>query len=196
MRTVALSILLAAATLGSAAVAQEAPAPPAGPPASSYSPTGGGDYMAPTYAPPSLWSGMDAAYRRQNIGDGVAALKAKAYTEAEEIFGEFLRYNKTNADANFYMGVTKMNLGEWEDAKKTLEIAVKQKPKHPDPKSRLGVTYARLGDVAAANAQRAQLVKMHDACKNTCRLSPYITGGIEMIDEALAKTPANPAGQG
>jgi twitching motility protein PilT len=32
---------------------------------------------------------------------------------------------------------------------------------------------------------------MADACKGACRLSPYITGGIQMIDKALAQPPAS-----
>mgnify|MGYP003390645826 FL=1 len=129
--------------------------------------------------------------------DGVYALQARNFAEAEALFAEALRYNRNNAEANFYMGVARMDLGKGEDAKKHLEIALRKKPKHPDPKSRLGVTYAKLGDTAAANALRADLVKMSDACRSSCRLSPYITAGIQMIDEALAETPAAaPAGRG
>ncbi len=196
-RTVALSILLAGGIASaSAAHAQEAPVDaPVAPPAAA-DPTLGGGYLPPTDAQPSIWRDIapNSLYRFQ---DGVAALKANKFTKAEEIFAEILRYEKNSADANFYMGVAGMNLGKWREAKTHLEIAVEKKPKHPDPKSRLGVTYAKLGDTAAANALRADLVKMSDACKNSCRLSPYITGGIQMIDEALAETPAAaPAGRG
>jgi TolA-binding protein len=194
MRTVALSILLAtAAGLASAANAQETPAvTPVGPPASSYGPV-----VDSGPAQQLSWNGdgwrnsdVNAQISRYDIRYGVVALKDQDFTEAEEIFANFLRYKQNSADANFYMGVAKMNLGKWEDAKPYLEIAVRKKPKHPDPKSRLGVTYAKLGDTAGANAQRADLVKMNDACKGACRLSPYIMSGIQMIDEALAQTPA------
>jgi predicted Zn-dependent protease len=88
------------------------------------------------------------------------------------------------------MGVAKMNLGKWDEAKRYLRTAARELRKLPDPKSHLGVTYAKLGDIDGANAQRARLVKMAEACKGTCELSPYITSGIEMIDEALAEPPA------
>jgi TolA-binding protein len=184
MRTITLSILLAAAAaLASAANAQEASiAPPA-----AADPSYGGDYSPPTDAPPSLWSD-NVSNSRYGIQYGVIALKDQDFTGAETIFANFLKYKQNNADANFYMGVAKMNLGKWDDAKQYLEIAVSRKPQHPDPKSRLGVTYAKLGDAAAANALRADLVKMNDDCKDACRLSPYIKGGIQMIDEALAQT--------
>jgi TolA-binding protein len=191
MRTVALSILLAAgAALASGANAQESPA------ASSYAYVGESETPSstPDFTPVSMWSD-NASSSRYGIQYGVSALKAQDFMQAETIFANFLKYKQNNADANFYMGVAKMNLGKWDDAKQYLEIAVSRKPQHPDPKSRLGVTYAKLGDAAAANAQRADLVKMNDACKNACRLSRYIKGGIEMIDEALAQ-PSGPEPQG
>jgi len=125
--------------------------------------------------------------------DGVSALQAKNFTVAEAVFGEMLQHDQSNADANFYMGVAKMSLGKWDEAKKYLEVAVKKSPKNPDPKSRLGVTYAKLGDTAGANAQRADLVKMDKDCKGTCRYSQFILDGIVMIDQALAQPPAPPA---
>jgi len=191
MRIVTLSILLAAgAALASAATAQEAPGVmPVGPPASSYAPVPDSGPAQPVWRGDSWGANVPDNYKG-GMRYGVSALKANELKVAEKVFANVLRYKQSNADANFYMGVTKMNLGEWEDAKKHLEIAVTKKPKHPDPKSRLGVTYAKLGDIAGANAQRADLVKMSDACKGACRLSPYIRDGIQMIDEALAQTPA------
>lgn len=184
LRTVTISILLAAgAALALPANAQEASlaAPAAADPCCTA------DYSPPTDAPPSFWSDMTPNNYRNSMEYGVSLLKANRFTQAEEIFAEILRSKKSNAPANFYMGVAAMNLGKWGEAKRYLEIAVEKKPEHPDPKSRLGVTYAKLGDTAGALALRADLVKMSDACKAECRLSPYITGGIEMIDEALAK---------
>ena len=127
-------------------------------------------------------SDEDFANSRYSMQYGVGALKAQDFIEAEEIFAGVLRRKRGNADANFYMGVTKMNLGEWEDAKTYLEIAAEKKPKHPDPKSRLGVTYAKLGDTAGAKEQRAALEKMDEDCKGNCRNAQWISGGIAMIE--------------
>jgi TolA-binding protein len=121
--------------------------------------------------------------------DGIAALQAKNFPVAEAVFADVLLRDQNNADANFYMGVTKMSLGKWEEAKKYLEIAAKKTPKNPDPKSRLGVTYAKLGDTEGANGQRAELAKMSEACKGACKLAPYIMDGIQMIDSALQAGP-------
>jgi Tfp pilus assembly protein PilF len=195
MRMVTLSVLFAAsAAFAGLASAQDAPQPPAQPVPAG---TDGASYSYPVEPP---WSGdawqVPSPAMMERMESGVLALKAMDYAEAEKIFSNVLRAKPTNADANFYMGVAKMNLGEWADAKKHLEIAVRKKPKHPDPKSRLGVTYAKLGDATAASAQRAELEKMAETCKRTCKdFTPYIAGGIEMIDEALGKSAA-PAGLG
>jgi TolA-binding protein len=186
MRTVTLSlVLVASAAFAGLASAQEA-APPAAAPAytdtpaytANNQPEWDGDAWR-QFPGPAIVSRMEA---------GVAALKAMDYMTAEEVFAHVLRVKPANADANFYMGVAKMNLGEWEDAKTHLEIAVRKKPKHPDPKSRLGVAYAKLGNTTGAIAQRAELVKMSETCKRSCKdFTPFISGGIEMIDEALGK---------
>jgi tetratricopeptide (TPR) repeat protein len=121
----------------------------------------------------------------QRMADGLAALQAKNFPLAETIFAEVLLGSPNNTDANFMMGVTEMSLRKWSAAKDYLEVAAKKNPKHPDPKSRLGVTYAKLGDVAGANAQRSELVDLSKACKGSCNLAPYILDGIQMIDSAL-----------
>lgn len=190
MKRVTLSgLLVASVVIAFPAVAQEASAnyvPSAPFTASEQARSGdmsGGNYDS--------WRHMDLEFTGKSIETGVAALQAGKFSRAESIFADLLRQTRNNANANFYMGVTRMSLGKWTDAKKHLEIAADKIPGEPDPKSRLGVTYAKLGDTANANAQRAELVKMADACNNACELAPYITRGIRMIDEALAQPPAS-----
>jgi tetratricopeptide (TPR) repeat protein len=185
MKSVTLSILLAAGALVALpAAAQEGGSPP---PAAS---TG----LTPpplTFSPPDAgWDGD--SWRRSgfeyetSLGQGLDALYLGKFNRAETAFAKVLKRDADNADANLYMGVTRMNLGKWEDAKTNLEIALNQLPTHPDPKSRLGVTYAMLGNTAGALTQRAELVRMAETCSADCKLSTYIDGGIAMIDRALA----------
>ena len=133
--------------------------------------------------------GFDSFATRSLFRAGLNALREQNFARAETVFARIARRlpKRDDAKASFYLGATRMELGKWEEAKADLEFAAQKFPAHPDPKSRLGVTYARLGDVAAAMAQRAELVKMAEACKGDCELSPYITGGIAMIDKALAE---------
>jgi len=189
MRTIVLSVLFASSTaFAGLASAQEAPQPPAQP-----VPPGVDTGAYSTYPAEPPWSGnawqIPGTDLQSRMESGVYALKAMDYAQAEKIFSNVLRTKPANADANFYMGVAKMNLGEWADAKKHLEIAATKKPKHPDPKSRLGVTYAKLGDTTGATAKRAELVKMAETCKRSCKdFKPFIAEGIEMIDKALGES--------
>jgi len=125
----------------------------------------------------------------KRLNDGIEALRAKNFLVAESAFEDVLRHNKTNPDANFMMGVTKMSMGKWEDAKTYLEIAVRKNPKGPDPKSRLAVTYIKLGDLDGAKKQRTELAKLDAACKGACRDAKWIADGIAMVDAAMPAKP-------
>ena len=191
MRIAALSILLAAgAALAGAANAQDFVMPPSDPVPNVVPdpyPSPGWDSWRHSHV-----DGLNGIPAADPFQTGVNALRDEDFARAEMVFARIVRRDRKSGEANFYLGATRMELGKWEDAKKPLEIAVAKIPEHPDPKSRLGVTYARLGDIAGANAQRARLVKMDEACKGTCELSPYIMDGIQMIDEALAQSPLSP----
>jgi tetratricopeptide (TPR) repeat protein len=189
MKRVTLSVVLAAgAALTGAAHAQEAPA-------ANYVPATPYTQSQQERSNPG-WDGD--AWRRDPgpiltanpFEDGVAALDANDFTRAEAIFVKSLRYNANDVTARFYMGVTKMKLEKWDEAKRYLRTPARELRKLPDPKGHLGVTYVKLGDITGANAQRAALVKMADACKGTCKLAPYIASGIQMIDAALAQAAA------
>ncbi len=184
MRQLALSVLLgAAAMFAGAAQAQDAPAL-SGAEAYPFTPAAN---TAPAEAP---WDGNSRrefdTTSRSPFQVGFNALDAGDVARAETFFSGIVQRKPKDAEANFYLGATRMDLGEWAAAQRHLEFAAKKITGHPDPKSRLGVTYAMLGNAAGAEAQRAELVKMAKACKETCRLSPYIKDGIAMIDKALA----------
>jgi TolA-binding protein len=194
MKTVTLSTLVAAgAALVSVAHAQDAPTMPPLVMGSSTMPP----LVSQPVKPPwdgDAWrhshiEGFDSIAVRGTFQAGFSALRDHNFERAETLFARVARRfpKDDNAEASFYLGATRMELGKWEDAKTSLELAASEFPEHPDPKSRLGVTYAKLGNVAGAKFQRAELVKMAEACKGDCELSPYILGGIEMIDKALTE---------
>jgi hypothetical protein len=128
---------------------------------------------------------------RQN---GVEALENKLYPVAEKIFSDLLLQNPTVTDANFLMGLTKIGLEKWAEAKAFLEIAVRAEPKRPEPKTRLGLTYIKLGDPAAAVKQRAELASLDRDCKKVCADSVWIADGLALLDEGLSpKRPGSDA---
>lgn len=129
--------------------------------------------------------GLSAAH----YNSGVQAVQSKNFAVAEGIFNDILRQNPNHADANFMMGITKMSLNKWDDAKKYLEVAVKKSPKEPDPKSRLAVTLIKLGDIDGAMEQRAALEKMDKDCKGKCRKAEWIANGLALVDSALPPKP-------
>jgi tetratricopeptide (TPR) repeat protein len=182
MKTVTLSVLLAlGAAFAAPAFAQDTgPAPP----------TPAADPPIHFTMPDPGWDGD--AWRHVGLGietyllDGLRAFEKKNFTIAERKFDQYVATDTRNGEANLYLGVTRMQLGRWEDAKAPLEVALENMPRHPDPKSRLGVTYAMLGDINGAHAQRADLVRMAASCKDDCT---YIRNGIAMIDAALTQAP-------
>lgn len=190
MKSVAFSFLLAAgAMVHGAAMAQEPPAAASSQtPSTPYTGSESQRSQSGWYSPPS--GDLGPVLTRYPVRSGVAALEASDFVRAEKIFAERLRYDGSDVAARFYLGVAKMNLGKWSEAKPHLKSAARELRKLPDPKSHLGVTYAKLGDVAGARAQRDRLVRMSETCRGTCSLAPRIDAGIRMIDEALAETPA------
>ncbi len=116
---------------------------------------------------------------------GIEALQARNYPVAEKTFNDLLLRNPDVADANFLMGLAKLGLEKWTEAKGFLEIAVRQDPKRPEAKTRLALTYARLGDIDSAMKQRAELASLNKACKAACDDAAWIVDGLALLDQAL-----------
>ena len=171
MKMIVVSILLAGA-MGAAGVANAQGAAPPDPP-----PSVGGD----------AWQPMGPAPDNRTLPwSGISAMKANDFVAAEAMFADFLVRKAQHAEANLYMGVIKMNLGKWDEARGYLETAATLEPTHPDPRIRLGVTYAKLGDTTAALAQRAELARMRTSFSFTSRTIPsHVREGIAIIDNAL-----------
>jgi len=190
VRTATFSVLIAlGALIAAPAMAQDTGSAPAT--------TDAMPYIAPpsNSAPDSGWNIDD--WRTQTgptvspLERGVRALKSGNFQRAETSLIKALKSNSDDGLINFYMGVAQMGLGKWDAARSHLEIAYREDMTHPDPASRLGVAYARLGNTDGAQAQRTALLAMADACNGMCKLAPFILSGIRMIDEALvdAATP-------
>ena len=114
------------------------------------------------------------------------ALAAQDFAAAEAALIDLVGRNPTTVDSSFLMGLAKIGLGKWDEARQHLEKAVKSEPKRPEPKSRLGLAYVMLKNPEAAKRQRAELASLDAACKSTCADATWIAEGLAAIDHALA----------
>lgn len=127
---------------------------------------------------------------------GLAALQVQDFTLAEKHFAELLAFDPTTSDASYLMGVTQIGLNKWAEAKQYLEVAVKNEPKRPEPKARLGVAHVMLSDFASATAQRTELASMASKCTGDCPDAKRIADNLAMIDRVLAAAQPKPAPAG
>ncbi len=120
----------------------------------------------------------------------VDALQARDFVAAEKTLTDLVRRSPTTTDANFLMGLAKIGLDKWEGAKVYLELAIQKEPLRPEPKTRLGLVYAKLNNPDGARKLREELVNLDSACNRTCEDATWIADGLVLLDEALApKTP-------
>lgn len=117
--------------------------------------------------------------------EGIEALQKQDFAGAEKAFGKLVAQNPTTTDAHYLMGVAKLGLQNWADAKQFLEIAVKKESSRPEPKARLGVAYIRLNDLDSAKKQRDDLAALAAKC-NGCADAARINENLGMLDRALA----------
>ncbi len=151
-------------------------------------------------AQPGLSTGpdYDLIYKADRIDDnavsglaqlqqqGLAALQAKDFATAETAFADLLRRNPSAVGASFMLGLSKIGLEKWDEARVALERAVVDEPDRPEPKTRLGLTYVMLQDSVAAGQQRNALLMLDADCKGSCADAVWIKDGIVALDQALA----------
>lgn len=123
---------------------------------------------------------------------GLEALQAQNFAGAEKSFGSLLEKNPTTSDANYLMGLAKIGLKKWPEAKQYLEVAIMEEPKRPEPKARLGVADIMVNDMEGAKVQRIVLADMAEKC-NGCADAKKINDNLAMIDKVLAAVQPKPA---
>ena len=116
---------------------------------------------------------------------GLAALQAQDFVSAEKHFTELLSFDPTTSDASYLMGITQIGLKKWPEARTYLEIAVKNEPKRPEPKLRLGIAALMTADFDTANKQRADLADLSAKCGN-CEDAKRISDSLASLDKVLA----------
>lgn len=120
----------------------------------------------------------------------VTALQAQDYAAAEVTLREMLERKQPTPDANFLMGLAKTGLEKWDEARGFLELAVQSEPDRPEPKTRLGLVYAKFNRMDDARRQREALGNLSLSCAETCPDRTWIMDGLRTLDQALASAEA------
>jgi hypothetical protein len=88
------------------------------------------------------------------------------------------------------MGLAKTGLEKWDEARGFLELAVQSQPDRPEPKTRLGLVYAKFNRMDDARRQREALGNLSLSCTETCPDRTWIMDGLRTLDQALASAEA------
>ncbi len=158
-----------------------------------------GSTVSVSHAQPGLSTGMnvDGIDRARRIEEekkrsleaprkaGLAALQAQDFASAETNFAKLLTFNPTTSDANYLMGLAQIGLKKWPEAQQYLKVAIKEEPKRPEPKLRLGIAGLMTGDFDVTNAQRAQLADLASQC-GRCEDSKKIADNLATLDKVIA----------
>jgi tetratricopeptide (TPR) repeat protein len=118
------------------------------------------------------------------FNQGVDALTAKNFAEADAAFGDVMAQKPDDWEAAYMRGQAQAALNNYAGAKASLEAAVKLQPGLVDGKARLAVAEKKLGNADAAAAIRVSLVASQDKCGGTCAGSKAIADAIAMVDAA------------
>ncbi|MEP7210656.1 MAG: tetratricopeptide repeat protein [Alphaproteobacteria bacterium] len=154
-------------------------------PAIAASGGGGGGGAAPSVSGPTI----DPVKRYQ---DGVTALQASKWTEAQQAFGDVLRVADRDPNSNYMMGLAYVGEDKFKESRKYFENAVKfSKGDHAPARGWLGKVYAKAGDAKKANEQKTALAAMKDKCAGTCKSATSIDMAIKQIDDAIANPSAS-----
>jgi tetratricopeptide (TPR) repeat protein len=146
---------------------------------------GGGGGAAPSVSGPTI----DPVKRYQ---DGVTALQASKWKDAEKAFGDVLRVADRDPNTNYMMGLAYVGEEKFKDSKKYFESAVKfSKGEHAQARGWLGKVYVKLGDAKKAEEQKAALAALKDKCAGTCKDAANIDAAIKQVDDAIANPSAS-----
>jgi tetratricopeptide (TPR) repeat protein len=154
--------------------------------ASSPSGGGGGGTM-----PSMSGSKYDAAAEYKKA---IQAIQDQKFTEARKAIEHVLAVAPDDANSNFIAGLAAAGMGDDKGAKRYYEHAVRVDRDMVQAHRELGLTYAKLGDKAKAQAELDRLTQMQQKCAAACAKAADIGGAIELLTKALAGAPQARAG--
>ena len=151
---------------------------------------GGGTPSSSSSMPDSGMPAIDAVKRYQ---DGVTALQAEKWRDAQRAFRDALSADSRDANTNYMLGMAYAGDGKFKDSRRYFENAVKySKGDLAEARGWLGRAYLKSGDAKDAkkvDEQKAALDAMKAKCAGTCKDAAAIDEAIKRIDD----TRANPS---
>ncbi len=160
-------------------------------PAAAIASGGGGMGMgAGMQGPPSMTApAYDPAVEYQ---DGMAALQAGKFRDAQGHFENALSVDPNNADTLFMLGMAKAGHGDLKGAQKAYERSLKIDAKQIGPRRELAITLAKEGQADQAKAQLDILQQAATACADTCAEASDLKAAIATVQAAMTpKTAEN-----
>jgi tetratricopeptide (TPR) repeat protein len=122
--------------------------------------------------------------------NGVAALQAQQFKDAERDFDHVLDVTPKNVDALFMMGMAKTGKGDLKGAARFYEKALKVDPKQIGAARELAITDAKLGQADKAQAQLATLKAQAATCADACAEASDLKAAITAVEAAMTPNTA------
>ncbi len=144
--------------------------------------SGGGGGSMPSSSAPSY--DPAAEYRK-----GVEALQASKFSEAAKAFGRVVDAAPKNGYAHYMLGLAKAGQDDLKAARKAYEKAVRLDANMVPARREFGVTLAKLGDVAKAQAQLDELKARDASCAGSCPQSADLKAAVGAVEAAMAAQP-------
>lgn len=144
---------------------------------------GGGGGFSPSQSAPQYDPAEE--YRK-----GAAALQAKDYKTAKVSFDRVISAAPKQANSHYLGGLARQGLGDWKGAAKYFAKATKLDPTMIIAQQELGVSYAKLGDKANAEAVLAALTARATTCGTGCPDAPALKAATLAVQAAIGGTQA------
>ena len=122
--------------------------------------------------------------------NGVAALQAGKFRDAERDFDHVLDVAPRNADALFMMGMAKSGKGDLKGAARSYEKSLKVDPAQVRAMRELAITDAKLGQADKAQAQLDALKAKATTCGDACADAADLKAAIGAVETAITPSAA------
>lgn len=128
----------------------------------------------------------------QEYRQGIEALGANRYKDAERSFGHVLEMSPRDLNSLYMMGLSKAGENDAKGASRFFERALKVDPQHIGSRRQLAIAEAKLGQTDKAKGDLDTLKARASACSDTCPDAAELKAATTAVEGALA--PAGSAG--